>query len=881
MDRLRLPRVARLILDRPLRPLLAQAGRRRHALLLFLLAGASSLALAASSEFELPLSSPRFAEDSYTIAWLYSPASLVLADFDGDGNPDIAVFDSSTQQLFVQTVDAEGLLAQQGNQIAMQSDARGMAAEDVNGDGLADLVVANGTPKQVNVYLKQPDDPLNFRSAAPYAVGAEPVAVTLADVDGDGHPDIITANADDTVSILLNKGDGTFGAAEAFHVGPGPIKLAVADLDGDGHADIVTVGGSADDISVIMGKGHGSFGTHHEYPTGAGPAALAIGDLDGDGVPDVVVANTTDGNVSLLTGVGDGSFDPQAPLPTGADPVAVGLADSAGGGIHSVVTASSDGTVSVIIGDGHGNFAPHADYSMGDPVTTMATADMNADGLTDVVVAGTGGLNFNGNKTSIVYANDDGTLQAGKRVALGDLALGIGSGDFDHDGNQDIVVGVPNQGVAQIWLGDGKGGFAHGTDLTVSTGIQSIAVGDLDQDGNPDIAIVGGTGSMLVFLGKGDGTFTASSQNPIATGNMPYKVVIAEVNTADRFPDIVTGNQNDASVSVFLGNGDGTFRARQDFAAGGPVTDVDVGDLDGDRKPDIVTGNGSSASFSVLPGNGDGTFQGHQDHPADSRVGGIALGDLDEDGMLDVAVANNGTNVYGIYLGKGDGSFAAPVYYEANNGAGPANIQLIDMDGDGHLDLVNSVDGSDFVTVLFGSGDGRFHNEADAATGPMPQAFTIGDFDKSGTLDIAVAEEAGDSFRLIPATFMPPVVQSVTLQATTDAVYQGSLQSQSLSLDKNSITYDAITKPAHGSLSLNPDGTFSYTPAKGFQGQDTFSFQAQAHLHSGRATVAFDVSPAGSGGTGGGSTSGGGGGAFSLLSLAVLFGFAAARRRRG
>ena len=854
--------------------------RKRQTVLFAALFAASGLALAAMTEIELPLSSPRFAEDSYTIGWLYNPQSLVLADFNGDGNPDIAVFDSASTQLFVQTVSAEGLLQQQSNQIFMEPDARAMAATDLNGDGLADIVVANGSSHEVNIYFAQPSTGwANFTTATPYSVDAEPEAVTLADVNGDGHPDIITANdAAGTVSVLLNKGDGTFGPAHQFKVGADPIKVAVADLDGDGKLDIVTVDGTADAVSVIMGNGDGTFGPHKEYPTGAGPAGLAIGDLDGDGVPDVVVVNTTDGDVSLLSGVGDGSLDPRTPLQTAANPIAIGLADSTGAGMFSVITASQDGTVSVLKGDGKGTFAPHIDYDMGDPVTTMATADMNADGLTDVVVAGTGGINLNGNKTSIIYANDDGSLQAGESVAVGDLAVGIASGDFDHDGNLDIAVGAPNLDVVQIWLGNGKGGFIHGTDIPVASGIQSIAVADLNHDGKPDIVIVGGGNSMLVFLGNGDGTFTASSQNPLITGNGPFKVTVADVNTGDSFPDIVTANMTDGTVSVFLGNGDGTFGARQDFMTGGTTSDARVGDLDGDGKPDLVTANYSANSFSVLKGNGDGTFQAHKDYPTDSRAYGVAIGDLNEDGKPDVAVSNNGTNVYGIYLGKGDGSFQTPVYYEANNGAGPADIELIDMDGDGHLDLVNSVDASDFVTVLFGLGDGTFRNEADAATAGLPQALAFGDFDHSGTLDVAVAEESGKSFRVIPATYMPPVAQPQSVQVTADATYQGSVQAQSLSLDKNSIVYNAAGQPAHGTLSLNTDGTFTYIPTHGFKGTDSFTFEADAHMHSGKATVSIDVVPSTSGGSGGGG-GGGGGGAFGGLSLLLCLLGVIGRRR--
>ena len=180
--------------------------------------------------------------------------------------------------------------------------------------------------------------------------------------------------------------------------------------------------------------------------------------------------------------------------------------------------------------------------------------------------------------------------------------------------------------------------FAPQQQYATSSNPRSVAIGDLDADGTLDLVIANSfSNTVSVLLGNGDGTF--QTRQDFAASNGPQSVAIGDLN-GDGMPDLVVANSGFSTVSVLLGNGDGTFQTRQDFATGSRPSSVAIGDLDGDGTPDLAVTNESSNTVSVLLGNGDGTFQTRQDFSIGSIPVSVAIGDLNGDGTPDIAVAN-------------------------------------------------------------------------------------------------------------------------------------------------------------------------------------------------------------------------------------------------
>jgi hypothetical protein len=202
----------------------------------------------------------------------------------------------------------------------------------------------------------------------------------------------------------------------------------------------------------------------------------------------------------------------------------------------------------------------------------------------------------------------------------------------------------------------------------------------------------------------------------------------------DGRPDIVTTNSTANTVSVLLGDGDGTFRARTDFATSGHPTSIDLGDVNGDGSVDLVTANTTPNTVSVLMGNGDGSFQPKVDYGTGSLPYTVIVEDVDRDGTLDVETVNYGASTASILLNNGDGTFRTKVDYAT--GSGPYALDVADLNHDGAADLVTSNHNANSVSILFGNGDGTFTAKTDRATGDGPFWVGLGDFDADGYGDL-------------------------------------------------------------------------------------------------------------------------------------------------
>jgi hypothetical protein len=323
-----------------------------------------------------------------------------------------------------------------------------LTSADFNGDGMADLAVANLSSDTVSVLLNTGNG--IFAAKVDYAAGAGPSAVTSADFNGDGKADLAVARQwSNAVSVLLNRGNGVFDVKADYAVGGPPESLTSADFNGDGKADLATANPSSNTVSVLMNQGDGTFATNTDYATGDYPSFVASADFNGDGKADLVVTNAHGDTVSVLLSRGDGTFAPKVDYPAGFNPVSLTSGDFNGDGKPdlAVISASSN-MVRILLNQGDGAFAANVDYAAGDTPYHGTSGDFNGDGKTDLAIA-----NYAGSGMVSVLLNQ-GSVTFGSRVgyATGSYSVAVTSADFNGDGKADLAVANSDDNTVSVLL---------------------------------------------------------------------------------------------------------------------------------------------------------------------------------------------------------------------------------------------------------------------------------------------------------------------------------------------------------------------------------------------------------------------------------------------
>lgn len=427
--------------------------------------------------------------------------------------------------------------------------------------------------------------------SSPIAVGHSPSAVAVADFNKDGKPDLAVLNTNDnSVSILLGNGDGTFTAAtnspfstSAFLDSNAPISIAVWDFNGDGNLDLAIttistgilsqigglitgqVGGG---VTILLGNGDGTFygagptGCPNNFGTGGDlPTGIAFGHFNTNdpnhNFVDLAVTNFNSGNISILMGDGQGNFTaaPGSPFAVGTRPSSIvrGVFNNGDGKADLAVTNAEDGTVSILLGNGDGTFQPPANISVGIRPIAIKTADLNGDGNSDLVV-----VDYTSSDVFVLLGKGDGTFGAPTSFGVGGEPSDVVVADFNGDFLLDLAVVNRLGNAVTILNGDGTGSFKPATFVSAGIGVQSLAFGDFNGDGALDLAVVNtASNSVSVLLNATDTT--------------------PPVTTAVPTPGPNSNGWNNSSVSVTLTstdnetNGTGPKDIQYSINSGTPV----------------------------------------------------------------------------------------------------------------------------------------------------------------------------------------------------------------------------------------------------------------------------------------------------------------------
>jgi len=376
-----------------------------------------------------------------------------------------------------------------------------------------------------------------------------------------------------------------------------------------------------------------------------GPIAIAVGDFNEDGNNDLVVANANNNTITILlgnadsSGKADGTFHQSSQGPLGVNNC---FADPTCNGVP----------LSIAVGYFNLKNEPKSDPHHDIAVTNIP---VNADCLIKTVTnqlplaqvcsavaifLGDGKGNFSSNNSYISNNPPTG------------LPTSVAVGDFNGDGYPDLAIANFDSGTIAIFTGKGDGSFNSPSTIPVGFRSTSIAVGDFNGDGKLDLAVANAdAASITILTGNGDGTFTTGGN--FGVGNRPVSVAAKDVN-GDGILDLVVANSTDSTVSVLLGNGNGTFQPARNFGVGGSPISVGIGDFNGDGKSDIAVVNRLSDSVTILLGDGTGSFVAGNHAAVGSNPFSVAVGDFNGDAVDDLAVANLSSNTASILLNNSD-----------------------------------------------------------------------------------------------------------------------------------------------------------------------------------------------------------------------------------
>jgi uncharacterized repeat protein (TIGR01451 family) len=536
-----------------------------------------------------------------------------------------------------------------------------------------------------------------------------------------------------------------FATAVNYAAGDRTQAVAAADFNRDGKPDLAATNALACTVSIFLGNGDGTFmAANHVNAMGCFATSIAAGDINRDGKPDLVTANLGSVSVSILLGDGTGGFAVSTTLAPNS-PYSVALGDVNGDAKPDLAVGSAS-SVSILLGNGNGTFGAAVSYAVGMVPYSVAIGDVNRDGAPDLAVA-----NRDSDNVSVLLGTGTGTFGSAVNYGIppapisgSDGPVSVAIGDLNADGYPDLA--VANQYKVSVLIGNGSGAFAAAVSYDAGMFPYSVAIGDMNNDGKPDLAVaaaINGTSNVWILPGNGNGTFAAGSGYQAASS--PESLAIADLNRDGRL-DVATANRLDNNVSVLLNTGAcsmncGAFATGIAHDTNFGSNSTAIGDLNGDGKLDLAVGNEDSHNISVLLGDGTGGFAAAVNY----GVGGtfprtVAIGDLNRDGKLDLVTANRGSDNISILPGNGDGTFAAAVNVAV--GDFPLSVAIGDLNGDAKPDLAAGNYGEHTVSILIGNGNGTFAAPVNYDV-PYPRAVTLADLNRDGRADLAAASFGG------------------------------------------------------------------------------------------------------------------------------------------
>jgi hypothetical protein len=598
---------------------------------------------------------------------------------------------------------------------------------------------------------------------------------------GTGNVSVInvSSNGNATLPAVTDFSSGT------FH----PAAVALADVTGDGLPDLIVLSSGNNSVQIFAGTAAGTFSSTPletlALPGQSNAAAMVVTDLNGDSLPDIAVADTgltapsgtSPRDVSVFINEGSGIFGQRADYAGGVSPIGIVAADFTGDGLTDLAVVSNVATgiesstynVSILPQDSNnlGKFLAPKAFDTGLTIPTgMATGDLNQDGLPDIVVSSGSGVRILFNSTPA-----GGTLSFTQSAALTTTSTSaIAIGRINTDPLADIVaITRTNGGQALVFQNLGGGFFTSPIPISLNAIPSGLALGDLTGDGLSEILVTTGQGAQSavgVLVNHSTPTLGLSLSAPTyyTVDNAPGGIAV-DLNPGGFVDEIATANVQGNDATLLRSSTDGILHASHDIGLTAAVPDaVAVADLNNDHLPDLIIANLPQAStfaftdsVTILLNQGNGTYAA----PITVNVGldffgssipiGIAVADLTGSGIPDIIVTNPADDTITVIANAGNGTFSAQAPIALGPGETPTGIVAgIFNNTDpsaadfGKVDLAVSHTGATTdrgVTILRGQGDRTFSIQTNVVTDIDPIAIVSADFHEDNSVTPAASRQ--------------------------------------------------------------------------------------------------------------------------------------------
>jgi uncharacterized repeat protein (TIGR01451 family) len=858
---------------------------------------------------------------TYSVAPATSAQTMRVGDFNGDGIADVivsAALANGNYGLFVFLGNGDGTFQPAIPSPSTDLNYNLFVIGDFDGDGRLDVATVSGLGAGVAILLGNGDGSLRAPLTTTLNLGGQSIeGLAVCDLNLDGKPDLIVNTFFDYASevILLGNGDGTFSSGATYTRNALGYKeiIAVADVNGDGRPDLVEL--SAVGTNVYLGNGDGTLATAAinsalGYSSGSN---LVIGDFNGDGKLDFAFQANTSGTTSVVEialGNGDGSFSTRIDLPVNGsinstDPT-VALADLNGDGVPDLVAVGSN--VLVYLGGQFSGLQVSSSHNgvlvPGQTLTYTITVTNPTFVLTSGVITvkdtlpaeatatAIGGSQWSCTLASLTCTTSViGPLQSDNPITLTVMAsanlmpstlfnvVSVTYANVTNTASDPTEAGLPT--TTSLTVSPNPVTLAGAVTLTagVSSGVgtitfqvDAIQLGTVTLSGNQaslTTRLIPAGLHKIIATYSGDSTHAPSTSTPVAlsvnsaaatslaavatlaTGAGPTDVLVSDLN-GDGKMDFLTVNAIANTVSVFMGNGDGTFQARADYTVGMQPAAAVIADFNGDGKPDIAVANQSGGTISVLLNNGNGTFVAGAVIIIASP-NNIVAADFDGDGKVDLAVIGAGNVSF--FFGLGDGTFrqgtggfyscclsplavgdfngdgrpdlAAGTYVYLNNGAGTfgggvgleqASAWAVgDLNRDGKSDLAGPYGG---LETILGNGDGTFKPPFSYIAGLYPDSLALADTNGDGKLDAVVSNSGSNTISVLlgngDGTLQPAVSYTVGNSPRSVAVgdFNGDGRTDLVVANYNDNTVTILVGALSAALNITSTHTASFYPGQ-------------------------------------------------------------------